>query len=171
MGILSQNIFAPKPSDIISGDELSRVAKEILSAATIRPHLKETTSSRYAQAINTDIKLYSPGADLNVARQTAINQAGYDVALSQNAQNNINALKAMAAQSQIRNLANIVDGKIHINHEPIDLKEFKSVFMSGNNDEVHNTSDLSRDRRGSGGFYIPYDDNEEEKDEGLNLVI
>lgn len=164
IGINPQSkLFAPNPSDFIRGDELSKVARDLLSTSSVRT------------SVNTpDVKIFTQGADVVTVRQVATNMTGYDVSISQDAMSAINALKAQAAQNQVQNLSRVVDGKIHINSEKVDASEVKSIFNnSGNNGiQVSESANTNKDRRSSGGFFIPFEMEEEgESQEGINLVI
>lgn len=165
IGIKGQsNIFAPQPSDFVKGDELSRVAREILTGAP----------RKAAPAQTADVKIFSQGAELAQVKQVATNRTGLDVSLSFQAQHAINGLKAMAAQNQVQNLSRVVDGKINFNAERAEASEMKSVFSGySNNIEIFNTANVNKDRKGPGGFYLPIlgEDEEEAQKEGINLVI
>ena len=167
------NLFSPQSVGIVKEDELTKVAREILSATPKKINLGESYYSRINTNTSADLKIFSPGADINVVKQTATNLTGYNVTISQDAANAINTLKAQAAQSQIKNLTKIVDGKIHINSEKADTAETKSIFTSNEykNVEVFHTSNLYKDKKGSGGLYIPFEDNKDDNNKGLDLTI
>ncbi len=165
IGITPQgNIFAPKPSDIVKSDELTKLAREILTSAPGRK-----------QASVTDVKIFSQGADVNTVKQAATNRTGFNLVLSQDARQAISGLKAQAALSRAQNLAKTVDGRIHINAEKTDFSNIKPAFSGSieQNILVSESSATDKDRKGPGGFYIPLMEEEEiegEK-EGINLVI
>ncbi len=162
----SANVFATPSNGIVSDSELTNVAKQILTAAPGK------SFSRVNSYNSLDVRFFEAGYDFNAVKQTAVNRTGLDVSLSQNAYNSINALKAHAAQNQAMNLTKSVDGKIHINIEKPENAELKTALANFNTDvEVFQASTTNKDRRGPGGFYIPREDREEEKEEGLNLVI
>ena len=167
------NLFSPQSVGIVKEDELTKVAREILSAAPKKINLGESYYSRINTNTSTDLKIFSPGADINVVKQTATNLTGYNVTISEDAANAINTLKAQAAQSQINNLTKIVDGKIHINSEKTDTAEVKSIFTPNEykSVEVFHTSNLDKDKKGSNGLYMPLEKNEDDNNEGLDLII
>ena len=151
------------PSDIIKGDELSRVAREILSGA-----------QRKTAVAPTDVKIFTQGANVDTVKQVATNRTGFDVTLSQDAMQAINSLKAQAAQNQVQNLTPIVDGKIHINADKFDISESKSIFNLENyrETEVSQSSSLYKDRKGPGGLFVPFQkDEENDNKKGLSLII
>ncbi len=166
------NIYAPKTAGVVSDAELTNVAKDILATAPGRTNSNHSISNNYRANVNPEVKFFQAGYDINAVRQAATNQTGFNVNLSQNAINAINVLNSQAAQAH--NTARAVDGKIHINSEKVDASESKNLFAgSANTDvEVFNSTKLTKDRRGPGGFYIPQEENNEEQEKkGLNLVI
>lgn len=158
--------FVPQNAGIVSDAELTNVAKSILSA-TPKQILGRTNAAN-----NFDVKFFEAGYDTNALRQVATNKTGYDLNISQNALNNINSLKAQAAQLNVNNLSKVIDGKIHVNSEKADIADLKAAIASLSADvEVFQSGNLDKDRKGSGGFYIPQEEGEEEQKKGLNLVI
>ena len=173
LGITKQtNVFAPKTAGIVEDSELTNVAKQILSATPKRVNFGQASFSRSNSVNNLDVKLYAAGYDVNAVKQAATNQTGYNVNLSQNALSAINSLKAQAAQLQSANLTKLVDGKIHINSEKTGTAALKpsSMFNNSTNVEVFQSANTNKDRKGPGGFYMPLE-KEEQKEEGLNLII
>lgn len=163
IGIRPQgNVFVPNPSDTVKGDELTRVAREILFS-----------NPRKTSVNAAEVKIFTQGADVNTVRQTATNIAGFDVNISENAQQAINGLKALAAQNQVQNLSKVVDGKIHINSEKTDFSENKSIFNNSGQNGIYvsESATTDKDRKGPGGFYMPFEKEEEETKKGINLVI
>jgi len=161
----NSNIIASKQAGIIKGDELTTLAREILTGSP----------SRKAAVNTADVKIFTQGADVNSVKQVATNLTGYNVFLSQDALNAINALKANAAQTQAQNLSKVVDGKIHINGEQSDIFVSKSA-NSGNvflGMMVSESANTDKDRKGPGGIYVPFEKEEEEenKKSGINLLI
>ncbi|HSA06987.1 MAG TPA: hypothetical protein P5556_07385 [Candidatus Gastranaerophilales bacterium] len=167
------NIFNSKTSGIVNENELTNVAKQILLAAPGKISSSQVSYTRPNLSTNIDVKFFEAGYDINAVKQAATNRTGYDVVLSTETLNSINLLKAHAAQNQALNIAKAVDGKIHINSEKPENADFKSLFMPGEpkNVEIFESSNLSKDRKGPGAFYIPLKGDKEEKKEGLNLVI
>lgn len=166
----SANVFASPNNGIVTESELTRVAKEILTAEPAKTSL---TLTRSGNLNNVDVKFFDAGYDVTAVKQAATNRTGFNVNLSQDTLNSINVLKAQAAQNQAMNLTRAVDGKIHINSERPDASELKAKFISFNNTdfEVFQAASTDKDRRGPGGFYLPFKDNEDEREEGLNMVI
>ncbi len=161
----NSNLFAPKPTGIVKGDELTSLAREIL-----------TNSPRRAQVNTADVKIFTQGADVNSVKQVATNLNGYNVFLSQEALNSINALKANAALNQANNLSKVVDGKIHLNSEKTDVSDVKSNLNSNvfQGILVSESASTDKDRKGPGGIYMPFEKDDEEnenKKQGINLVI
>lgn len=168
----SANVFATPNNGIVGDSELTNVAKQILSATPGRSSVLQGALSRANPNNNIDVKFFEAGYDLNAVKQTATNRIGLDVTLSQNALNSINALKAQAAQNQTRNPTRTVNGKIHINIEKPENAELKAAISKFNPDmEVFQTANTDKDRKGPGGFYIPQQNGEQDKEEGLNIVI
>lgn len=165
-GIAGRLGVAPVSSGIVGGEDLTKVAREILSTASTRAKAPD----------NNGLKIFTPGSDISLAKQVAVNRTGYDVTLSQNALSAINAMKAQAVQSQVQNLSKTIDGKIHINSEKRDVGEIENVFSAETpyNIEVMQSSSLFKDRRGSGELYAPVEDTEEKENgntEGIDLIF
>lgn len=157
---------------IVGESELMKTAKAILSGSTGVAGVNSSNTYINRAVSNVDVKLYDAGFNPEAVRQAATNRTGYDVNLSFNAIESINALKAQAAKMQIQNLSGIVDGKIHINAERPETASLKDAFSSNTNFlEVFNSSNTNKDRKGPGGFYIPLQKGENDKEEGLNIVI
>jgi len=171
LNIAQQSIIpASQSAGIVSDAELTNVAKEILTATPAKILGRTNT----VKTVNTfDVKMFEAGYDVNSLKQIATNKSGFDLNISQNAVNNINTLKAQAAQMQATNLSKVVEGKIHINSEKVDISELKAAIASTQAElEIFESGNLGRDRKGPGGFYIPLEkEEEEEAKEGLNLVI
>lgn len=172
-GISKQaSLFASPNNGIVSDSELTNVAKQILSATPAKVNLPQGNYLGSRNINNVDVKFYEAGYDINAVKQAATNRTGFDVNLSQNALNSINALKAQAAQIQAMNLTKAVDGKIHVNAEKPDSADLKSTMSNFNtNVEVFQAANADKDKKGPGGFYLPQENSEEEKEEGLNLII
>jgi|GEM_PF-2301142 len=167
------NIYAPQNGGIVSDNELTSLAKQILSATPAKSATTQGALTRTNQRVNLDVKLYEAGYDINFVKQSATNRTGYDLNLSQNALKSIDTLKAQAAQNQVRNITKAVDGKIHINSEKPDTAELKALNNTNFNPEmeVFQAANTNKDRRGPGGFYMPQENPEDENNEGLNLTI
>lgn len=166
------NVYTSPNNGIVNDGELTKVAKEILTAAPSRTNSAQGLFTKSNNTNNLDVKLFAAGYDVNVVKQAATNRTGFDVNLSQNALNAINTLKAQAAQYNVTQMTKAVDGKIHVNTEKPDASELKSNLTFGNNNEVEvfESASANKDRRGPGGFFLPFQENEEDE-EGLNLVI
>lgn len=168
LGLTSQaSAVSSKNTDLVKGDELTRIAKEILTATP-----KRTTTATNVNS--SDVKIFSQGADINLVKQVATNRTGYDVFLSQNTMQAINALKAQAAQSQAQNLTKVVDGKIYVNAEKVDTADKKPTLNinSFQGIQLSESSSLYKDKKGSGGFFVPLEKNKNENTkEGINLII
>lgn len=157
---------------IVGESELMKTAKAILSGSTGTAGIKPSNTFINRTTSNIDVKLYEAGFNPETVRQAATNRTGYDVNLSFNAIDSINALKAQAAKMQVQNISSIVDGKIHINVEKAETASLKQSSMENSiNIEVFNSSNTNKDRKGPGGFYIPLQKGENEKEEGLNIII
>ncbi len=162
-------IPASSNSGIVSENELNKVAKEILTSAARKTN---SAQSRFSGNNNAEVKFFDAGYDINAVKQAAANRTGLNVNLSQQALASINALKAHSAQAQAMNLSRTVDGKIHVNSERPDGSELKEMYATGSKTglEVFDTASTDKDRKGPGGFYLPFQQNSEEED-GLNMLV
>ena len=165
---VSQNVFA-QPVETISGQELSKVAQDILSAKPIA-----SSFSRGIQGANVDVSLYGMNAssNTNAIRLAATNTSGYDLNFSSNALNSINALNAKAVANLFNDVSNLRKGLIHIHSEQADTSSLKEAHPFSNPPQVFETSNLPKDRRGSGPFYYvpPQEEAKSERTEGLSLM-
>lgn len=183
---VSSNNFFIKPNSIISGNELTQVANEILTKA---PSTQNTQNTQSAQtninlpqinpntyiATNRIATVFGPNSTLanQQVKQAATNQAAYDVTLSNKTLSDIQSLNVNAASLQVANVSNKMDGKVFV---PIDLakapSDLKEVFTFTRPAQFFNTNSLDKDKKGSGNsFYSNNQSKQEQKEEGLNLVI
>ena len=104
-------------SGIVTGAELESVSKEIFGVAageTAKVGFNQQQSAQPTQTSeNQEINLYNRKTDIDLSRQIAQNNSGYNLQLSQSALQNIQALNLLAITNQ-QNTQKLVDGKVII---------------------------------------------------------
>ena len=156
---INTNIFAAQ-AGTVSGEELTKVAGEILSSPKA---LSFTPSSFNSGILNTglDVSLFGTNAsrDANAIKLAATNNAAMDVSLSN---------KALSA---ISNFAQFRNGLIHINAEKPDFTGLNDTFAPSSKPQIFESMNLSKDRKGSSPFYIPQTSKKDaKKTEGINVL-
>ena len=157
-GLSGNNNFA---KTIVSGNELEQISREILNAAPVSKPV-ETIGQNLPKinfnALNrqeVDLKVFGTEASNSQAiRQVAVNRAGFDVNLSQNAISAIESLKANAANLQALDMSNRVNGKIHLPAETATFSDMKAVFAPSNAPQLFAANNLGKDRKGSNPFSL-----------------
>lgn len=145
----------------ISGSELEQISREILNAAPVSQPVQsigQDLPKINFNALNrqeVDLKVFGTEASNSQAiRQVAVNRAGFDVNLSQNAISAIESLKANAANLQALDMSNKVNGKIHFSAETPSFSDLKSVFAVSNAPQLFAAGNLGKDRKGSNPFSL-----------------
>ena len=165
---VNTNIFA-QPATTVSGQELSKVAQEILSAKPVVPSINRTNQN----VSKVDVSLYGMNAssNINAIKNAATNTAGFELNLSNQTLNSLSALNAKAAANLVNDVSNLRKGYIHIHSEQTDLSSLKEIYPFSNPPQVFETNNLSKDRRGSSPFkFVPLQEEKSEKTEGLSLI-
>ena len=168
---INTNIFAAQ-AGTVSGEELTKVAGEILSSPKA---LSFTPSSFNSGILNTglDVSLFGTNAsrDANAIKLAATNNAAMDVSLSNKALSAISSLNAKAASTEISNFAQFRNGLIHINAEKPDFTGLNDTFAPSSKPQIFESMNLSKDRKGSSPFYIPQTSKKDaKKTEGINVL-
>jgi len=173
---INQNIFV-KPQETISGEELTRVTKELFSKTSSLVSSSSSSQSSIGLRSGVDVSLYgfSASSDTNAIKSVATNRAGLDVELSQKTLSALSSLNARAANDALYNISQLRNGMIHINNiEQPDFTGLKNTFALSNKPEVFETMNLSKDRKGSSPFYVPQDAKKDskniEKTESVNFL-
>ena len=127
---------------------LKQVSNEILKRAAEKNSQYNTVSaqSNFVGIRNLDIDLYKGNVDINVARQVAMNNSGFQVTLNQETLSKINYLNSMAAQ----NVQKSVGGRITVSVNEITLNEQKTPV---NTTSRIVSQETAKDKNGSNPFY------------------
>ncbi len=154
---------------IVTGAELEKVSQEIFGGAQVKAGEKinqpqqvqqqQTVQPRPASEIN----LYNRNTDLQLTQQVAQTRVDYNVQLSPQALQNIDALKTLAATQQM-NTHKLNEGKIFIpvdNSQPSDVQ---TAFALPHATSVLNAFSMDKDRKGSNPFAYTQPTSKEDDD-------
>ena len=158
-------------SGIVTGAELERVSQEIFGGAKVQATEKSTQAIQVEHQQNTQthqteasqINLYNRNTDLALTQQVAQVRVDYNVQLSPQAMQNIEALKVLAAAQQ-QNVHKLSEGKIYVPVDNSQKSDMESVFSLPHPTSVLNAFSMEKDRKGSSPFsytQMPSQSNEE----------
>jgi len=168
---INSNLFAAQ-AGTVSGTELAKVTGEIFSATK---SISQQAASFNPRIFNTsvDVSLYGLNAsrDTDAIKLAAANTAGLNVSLSNNALSAISTLNAKAANVFLNDVSRLRDGLINVSNEKFEKAGLNSAFASSSRTEVAESMNLSKDRKGSGSFYVPQRSGRNtQKQEGINII-
>ncbi|MDD3594134.1 MAG: hypothetical protein PHX18_05865 [Candidatus Gastranaerophilales bacterium] len=164
---------------IVTGAELESVSREIFGESKIQvnPQVQTTQQTTVAPQVNTQItpleqqtqiNVYEKGAQIDVTQKVAQAKADFNVQLSPQALQNIEALKSLAI-TQFMQTHKIVDGKIFIPADNVVKKsDVETAFALKSPTTTQNAFSLEKDRKGGNPFAytkIIKLDNEDEETE------
>ena len=165
-------------SGIVTGAELERVSQEIFGGSQITSGQKVGQASQPAQqtttpASQTQINLYNRNTDINLTQQVSQAKVDFNVQLSPQAMQNIEALRALAATQQ-NNVHKLSEGKIYIPVDNSQKSDIEMAFAVSHPTSIVNAFSLEKDRKGSNPFAYaqPSAQNEEsaESNGAVNIV-
>jgi hypothetical protein len=162
-------------NDLVSSSELESISRELFAAA---PSAQPASSVSFGQNVsklnkfdsNNGLKLFGAEAQLSTQNleQVAVNKAGYNVNLSNNALTSIASLNAQAAKLQF-NAPKQMDGKVFVPEIKADA-DVKSVFAASNSLQSVEIGEMNKDRRGSNPFFVPAQkETQDNNQESLNI--
>ncbi len=166
-------------SGIVTGAELERVSQEIFGGAQIKTGEKVGQTSQVNQQTPTiqtsqsQINLYNRNTDINLTQQVAQAKVDFNVQLSPQAMQNIEALKNLAAVQQT-NVHKLNEGKIFIPVDNSPKSDVETVFALPHPTSVLNAFSLEKDRKGSNPFSytkLPSTQKEESTENSGNVNI
>jgi len=141
-------------SGIVTGAELERVSKEIFGGAQVKSTEK---SSQINQQQNqqtqqsAQLGLYDRKTDINLTQQVAQARTDFNVQLSPQALQNIEALRTLAATQQ-NNVHKLSEGKIYVPVDNSPKSDVETVFAVSHPTSVLNAFAMDKDKKGSNAF-------------------
>ena len=165
---MSVNLYAnigTTYSGIVTGAELERVSQEIFGGAQVKA-AEKTQPQPQAQVQTTQVTpgqvdLYSRGTDLNLTQQVSQIKTDFNVQLSPQALQNIQALNAYAATQQQSNIQKVSDGRFQPLVDNSQKTDVETIFAVPQPTTVVKSYSLDKDRRGSNPFAYTQSNNEE----------
>jgi len=161
---LNQYSSIATSNDLVSSSELENITKELFSAAPSTLSTNKTSSNlnlsnlsfTKSESANKGLSLFGANAQLNSDQLVKViaNKAGYNVTLSENALNSINALNTQAAKVQTNAYSKQMDGKVYVPAETADFSNKKSVFETSNAPVTLEIGNMNKDKRGSNPFVV-----------------
>jgi len=163
-------------SGIVTGAELERVSQEIFGGASLKPaeQVNQTNSQKVnyqpqTEQTQSQINLYSRNTDINLTQQVSQAKVDFNVQLSPQAMQNIEALKTMAATQQT-NVHKLNEGKVYVPVDNSEKSDVENIFALSHPTSVLNAFSMDKDRKGSSPFAYTnlFSSNEEEGAENNN---
>ena len=154
---------------IVTGAELERVSQEIFGGAQVRAAEKTQPQQQIQtqQATPQQVDLYARSTDLNLTQQVAQIKTDFNVQLSPQALQNIQALNAYAATQQASNVQKISDGRFQPLVDNTPKSDIETVFAVPQPTTIIKSFSLDKDKRGSNPFaYNPSSGQQEENADG-----
>ena len=159
---------------IVTGAELERVSQEIFGGAQVKASEKTSQATQQTTQVQTQtpadqINLYTRSTDINLTQQVAQAKADFNVQLSPQALQNIQALNILAATQQT-NVHKLNEGKIYIPVDNSQKSDVETAFAIPHATSVMSAFSMEKDRKGSNPFsytQLP-SNNEEESAESSN---
>ena len=139
---------------IVTGAELERVSQEIFGGAQVKSTEKTSPATQQTpsqQVSPSQINLYNRNTDINLTQQVAQAKADFNVQLSPQALQNIQALNILAATQQT-NVHKLNEGKIYIPVDGSQKSDVESAFALPHATTVMNAFSMEKDRKGSNPF-------------------
>ena len=163
---------------IVTGAELERVSQEIFGGAQVKTAEKTAQVNRQPQTQEvspSQINLYKRNTDINLTQQVSQAKVDFNVQLSPQALQNIEALKTLAATQQT-NVHKLNEGKIFIPVDGSTKSDVETLFALPHATTVMNAFSMEKDRKGSNPFaytQLPSSQKEEsaESSNGANVTF
>ncbi|MCR4881419.1 MAG: hypothetical protein K6A44_05645 [bacterium] len=154
---------------IVTGAELERVSQEIFGGAQVKAAEKTQPQQQVQtqQATPQQVDLYSRSTDLNLTQQVAQIKTDFNVQLSPQALQNIQALNAYAATQQASNVQRVSDGRFQPMVDNSQKSDIETIFAVPHPTTIIKSFSLDKDKKGSNPFaYTP--NNKEEQTDNTN---
>ena len=141
-------------SGIVTGAELERVSQEIFGGAKVKAPEKTQPQHQLQtqQATPHQVDLYARGTDLSLTQQVSQIKTDFNVQLSPQALQNIQALNAYAAAQKQSNITKISDGRFQPLVDNTQKSDIETVFAVPHPTTIVKTFSLDKDKRGSNPF-------------------
>lgn len=173
------NLQTTSTSSLVSGSELEKVSQEIFGSAS-KTSATESTGTQvkinvpsFSKEADTSINIFNRKTDIQTVNQVAVTKTR-DVQISNEALQNIQALKTAAAKTQTSSAVHQnVDGKLHLETKAAIAGDFKSVFeLSSETPNIFKSGSLDKDKRGSNSLaYTNESEEQESEDAGLTTEL
>lgn len=172
---MSVNLYAnigTTYSGIVTGAELERVSQEIFGGAQVKAaqNSQPQTQVQTTQATPQQVDLYARGTDLNLTQQVSQIKTDFNVQLSPQALQNIQALNAYAATQQQTNIQKVSDGRFQPLVDNSQKSDIETIFAVPHPTTIVKSYSLDKDRRGSNPFAYT-SGKQEEKSENNDSTI
>ena len=165
---------------IVTGAELERVSQEIFGGAKVQApaqpaqNIQAESSPKTQSADPSQINLYNRNTNIALTQQVAQTRIDYNVQLTPQAMQNIEALKVLAATQQ-QNVHKLSEGKIYVPVDNSQKSDVETAFALPHPTSVFNSFSLEKDRKGSSPFtytQMPSQSQEEsaEGNSAINIV-
>ncbi len=156
---------------IVTGAELERVSQEIFGGAQVKAPEKtqpqHQIQTQTQHATQTQVDLYARNTDLKLTQQVSQIKTDFNVQLSPQALQNIQALRMIAATQQQANIQKVSDGRFQPLVDNSQKSDIETVFAVPQPTTIVKAFSLDKDKKGSNPFaYTP--SNKEENAENTN---
>ena len=136
---------------IVTGAELERVSQEIFGGAQVKQAEKTQPQTQTQQATPQQVDLYARSTDLKLTQQVSQIKTDFNVQLSPQALQNIQALNAYAA-TQNSNIQRVSDGRFQPMVDNSQKSDIETVFAVPHPTTIVKSFALDKDKRGSNPF-------------------
>jgi len=165
-------------SGIVTGAELERVSQEIFGNAQVKtPEQFSKTSEATVnqptqpQQTSSQVDLYSRHTDINLTQQVSQAKVDFNVQLSPQALQNIEALKTLAVMQQL-NVHKLSEGKIQVPVDNSQKSDVLDVFTVSHPTSIVKAFSMDKDKRGSNPFsYVNLSSQNQEESAETNSAI
>ncbi len=155
---------------IVTGAELERVSQEIFGGAQVKApeNTQAQKQVQTQQATPQQVDLYARSTDLNLTQQVSQIKTDFNVQLSPQALQNIQALNAYAATQQTANVQKNSDGRFQPLVDNTQKSDIATVFAVPHPTTIIKSFSLDKDKRGSNPFTYTQQSKQEENAEGAS---
>ena len=157
-------------SGIVTGAELERVSQEIFGGAQVKQAEKTQPQQQVQTQLATphQVDLYARSTDLNLTQQVSQIKTDFNVQLSPQALQNIQALNAYAATQQASNVQKVSDGRFQPLVDNTQKSDIETIFAVPHPTTIIKSFSLDKDKKGSNPFAYTPNSKEEQQTEGTN---
>ena len=155
---------------IVTGAELERVSQEIFGGAQVKAAEKtqpQQQQTQTQQASPAQVDLYARNTDLKLTQQVSQIKTDFNVQLSPQALQNIQALRMIAATQQQTNIQKVSDGRFQPLVDNSQKSDIETVFAVPQPTTIVRAFSLDKDKKGSNPFAYT-SNNKEENAENTN---